>query len=247
MPGTGESLGGQWRRSSPSLSWRSRVQRSGCGLTEPDSSTGRESVSSPCPKCAGCPGRGSPGLAGLLPPGLPRPGAPAGRTPGDEGRRPVVHDRHRPRCAPSWPAGGTSRRVTRTPSTRESSASFAMVACARSQVERAAKTRTRRANDGAGASPERWRTVRGTLTAAELERACAMLAVRLDRARRTYWQAAGVFPHPEVRWLSRPGHQGGTRGYYHEDAPLLAALVDYALRRDHPEADPLALLDAGHS
>ena len=80
----------------------------------------------------------------------------------------------------------------------------------------------------------RWRTVAGTLTAAELERACVLLGVRLDRARRTYWQAAHVFPHPEVRWLSRPGHQGGARGYYHQDAPLLAVLVDYALRRDHP-------------
>jgi len=80
----------------------------------------------------------------------------------------------------------------------------------------------------------RWRTVTGSLTAAELERACGDLDVRLDRARRTYWQAQRLFPQPEVRWLSCPGVRGGARGYYHAHAPLLALVVDYALRPDHP-------------
>jgi hypothetical protein len=82
-----------------------------------------------------------------------------------------------------------------------------------------------------------WITVAGRLTARELEEACGALGVRLDRARRTYWQAAELFPRPEVRWLSRPGCRGGARGYYHEGAPLLGVLVDYALRPDHPQKD----------
>ncbi|MEW6582248.1 MAG: hypothetical protein AB1416_05770, partial [Actinomycetota bacterium] len=90
------------------------------------------------------------------------------------------------------------------------------------------------AGAGPAASTPRWYTRAGALTAGELADECRARGVRLDRARRVYWQAEGVFPRPEVRRLTRPQGRGGARGYYHRDAPDLAWLVDFALRRDHP-------------
>lgn len=72
---------------------------------------------------------------------------------------------------------------------------------------------------------DEWRTLEGALTARELAHRCAASGVRLDRARLTYWQAEGLFPLPEVRFRGRLG----STGYYHEDAVLLAGLVDACL------------------
>jgi hypothetical protein len=80
----------------------------------------------------------------------------------------------------------------------------------------------------------RWITRAGELSAAELDAASAARGVRLDRARRTYWQAERVFPQPERRRLRPPEARGGVRGYYHPGAVELAWLVDYATRPDHP-------------
>lgn len=80
----------------------------------------------------------------------------------------------------------------------------------------------------------RWVTRTGHLTAAELEAACAARGVRMDRARRTYWQSERVFPQPERRLLHPPEGRGGARGYYHRGAVDLAWLIDYAMRLDHP-------------
>jgi hypothetical protein len=80
----------------------------------------------------------------------------------------------------------------------------------------------------------RWTTVRGAMTAAELEAACRTRGVLLDRARRTYWQSARAFPQPERRRLRPPEGRGGARGYYHAGAISLAVVIDYAVRADHP-------------
>ncbi|MCC6830836.1 MAG: hypothetical protein IT200_05760 [Thermoleophilia bacterium] len=79
-----------------------------------------------------------------------------------------------------------------------------------------------------------WVTARGDLSAGELEQACARRGVRLDRARRTYWQAQRVFPRPERRLLRPPAGNGGFRGYYHHGTVDLAELLDFAMRADHP-------------
>lgn len=84
------------------------------------------------------------------------------------------------------------------------------------------------------ASPPRWTTTRGTLTAVELEAACRAQGARMDRARRTYWQSERAFPQPERRRLRPPEGNGGARGYYHAGAVALAVVVDYAARHDHP-------------
>jgi hypothetical protein len=76
-----------------------------------------------------------------------------------------------------------------------------------------------------------WRTRRGVLSASDLEDAVRGAGVRFDRSRRIYWQAHQLFPLPEVRWLSRPGVRGGSRGFYHAEAPSLAVLLDALLPR----------------
>ncbi|MGD9696228.1 MAG: hypothetical protein AB7V42_11285 [Thermoleophilia bacterium] len=97
--------------------------------------------------------------------------------------------------------------------------------------------------------PHRWTTLDGSITVAELERACAARGVRLNRARRTYWQAERAFPQPERRLLRPPEARGGLRGYYHPGTVDLACLIDYVTRPDHPaKADPwkLRVRDLGH-
>lgn len=83
----------------------------------------------------------------------------------------------------------------------------------------------------------RWITARGDLTARELERACRMHGVRLDRARRTYWQSERVFPQPERRLLTPPDGNGGARGYYRRGAVDLARVIDYIVTPEHPAKD----------
>lgn len=87
---------------------------------------------------------------------------------------------------------------------------------------------------GRVATSERWATGAGVLTARDLEEACRVRGVRLDRARRTYWQSERVFPQPERRALRPPAGRGGARGYYHPGAVDLASLIDYVVRSDHP-------------
>lgn len=115
------------------------------------------------------------------------------------------------------------------------------------EVLRGAARRRQRSNADPPAAPDvrrpvasappslpRWVTTRGTLSAAELEAACRVRGVRLDRARRTYWQSERAFPQPERRHLRPPEGNGGARGYYHAGAVALALVVDYAVRHDHP-------------
>ena len=79
----------------------------------------------------------------------------------------------------------------------------------------------------------RWLTVAGALAVGDLEDACRRRGVRLDRARRTYWQAERIFPQPQRRRLRPPDGRGGVRGYYHAGVVDLACLIDYATRADH--------------
>jgi hypothetical protein len=83
----------------------------------------------------------------------------------------------------------------------------------------------------------RWITVRGDLTARELEQECRAHGVRLDRARRTYWQSERVFPQPERRLLTPPHGNGGARGYYRRGAIDLARVIDYIVTPGHPAKD----------
>lgn len=89
----------------------------------------------------------------------------------------------------------------------------------------------------AGSRVPRWSTTSGTLSAADLERACRARGVRMDRARRTYWQSERAFPQPERRRLRPPEGRGGVRGYYHAGAVALAVVIDYAVRPDHPSKE----------
>lgn len=80
----------------------------------------------------------------------------------------------------------------------------------------------------------RWITARGDLTTREIEDECRAHGVRLDRARRTYWQSERVFPQPERRLLKPPDGNGGARGYYRRGAVDLARVIDYVVTPGHP-------------
>lgn len=97
-----------------------------------------------------------------------------------------------------------------------------------------AERRIRRTADSSGPRPPRWVTIAGTMSARELEDEAAAYGVRLDRARRTYWQAERVFPQPERRLIRPPEGSGGARGYYHPGAIDLARLIDYIVSPGHP-------------
>lgn len=94
--------------------------------------------------------------------------------------------------------------------------------------------RVRRAAESSGRRPPRWVTIAGSISARELEEQAATHGVRLDRARRTYWQAERVFPQPERRLIRPPEGSGGARGYYHPGATDLARIIDYIVSPGHP-------------
>ena len=87
-------------------------------------------------------------------------------------------------------------------------------------------TRMKTPDPATAAGP--WITIAGTASARQVEEAARALGVRLDRARRTYWQREHLFP------LAATRRGGRGPGRFHPDAAHLAVLVDECLRRRLP-------------